>query len=81
MDVVLSRDVETQRGEGRAALPGYAVSLVTADEKPLPQEIQKLPPAPLEHAVVEGFELSNVRARSMEPQRESRAEQAPRVHT
>jgi ATP-dependent RNA helicase RhlE len=66
---------------GRAAVPGHAVSLVTADEKPLPHEIQKLPPAPLEHAVIEGFEVSNGRARSMEPQRESRAEQAPRVHT
>jgi hypothetical protein len=47
------------------------VSLVTTEEKPLLQEIQKLLSAPLEHAVVQGFEVSNVGARPAHP-RENR---------
>ncbi len=58
---------------GRAGVPGHAVSLVTADEKPLLHEIQKLLSAPLEHAVVEGFEVSHARARSTQP-RENRGQ-------
>ena len=56
---------------GRAGVPGHAVSLVTADEKPLLHEIQKLLSAPLEHTIVEGFEVSNVGARPAQP-RENR---------
>ena len=56
---------------GRAGVPGNAVSLVTADENPLLHEIQKLLSARLERAVVEGFEVSDTRAPSMQP-RENR---------
>jgi len=58
---------------GRAGVPGNAVSLVTADEKSLLHEIQKLLSAPLEHAVVEGFEVNHARARSAQP-RENRGQ-------
>ncbi len=47
---------------GRAGVPGNAVSLVTAEEKRLLHEIQKLLPSPLETAVVNGFEVSHVPA-------------------
>jgi ATP-dependent RNA helicase RhlE len=56
---------------GRAGVPGHAISLVTAEEKPLLHEIQKLLSAPLEHSSVEGFEVSNVRAQGA-PARENR---------
>ena len=56
---------------GRAGVPGHAVSLVTVDEKPLLHEIQKLLTAPLEHTIVEGFEVTNVGARPAQP-RENR---------
>ena len=52
---------------GRAGVPGQAVSLVTADEKPLLREIQKLLSTPLEHATVEGFEVTNQQARFTQP--------------
>ena len=58
---------------GRAGVPGHAVSLVTAEEKPLLHEIQKLLSAPLEHTMVEGFEVSNLRARPVQP-RENRGQ-------
>ena len=62
---------------GRAGVPGYAVSLVTAEEKPLLHEIQKLLSSPLEHAIVEGFEVSHVRAHSVQP-RDNRGNQKRR---
>jgi len=52
---------------GRAGVPGNAISLVTADETPLLHDIQKLLSARLEHAVVEGFEVSDTRAHLMQP--------------
>ncbi len=56
---------------GRAGVLGNAVSLVTAEDRPLLHDIQKLLSTPLEHAVVEGFEVNSVRARSEQP-RENR---------
>jgi ATP-dependent RNA helicase RhlE len=44
---------------GRAGLAGRAVSLVTAAERSLLRDIQRLLPAPLEQVVVEGFETTN----------------------
>ncbi len=41
---------------GRAGLAGRAISLVTAAERQLLRDIQRLLPAPLEQVVVEGFE-------------------------
>jgi ATP-dependent RNA helicase RhlE len=41
---------------GRAGLEGRAVSLVSAAERGLVRDIQRLLPSPLEHVVVEGFE-------------------------
>jgi ATP-dependent RNA helicase RhlE len=52
---------------GRAGVPGNAVSLVTADERPLLDGIQKLLSARLERAVVEGFEVSDMRALPVQP--------------
>jgi ATP-dependent RNA helicase RhlE len=52
---------------GRAGVPGNAVSLVTAEETPLLHEIQKLLSARLERAVVEGFEVSDLRAHAAQP--------------
>ena len=66
---------------GRAAVPGHAVSLVTADEKPPPHEISE---------AATGSASARRRRRLRGEQRasafdgaarESRAEQAPRVHT
>src|SRR5262245_8206935 len=66
---------------GRAGVPGNAVSLVTADEKPLLHEIQKLLSARLERSVVEGFEVSDVRTHPVQPreqrQKSSRREFVP----
>jgi ATP-dependent RNA helicase RhlE len=63
---------------GRAGVPGNAVSLVTADEKPLLHEIQKLLSTPLEHAVVQGFEVSHVRVQPRENrERNTRAALVP----
>jgi hypothetical protein len=45
---------------------------VTAEERPLLHEIQKLLSTPLEQVIVEGFEASHVRARGGQP-RENRA--------
>jgi ATP-dependent RNA helicase RhlE len=59
---------------GRAGVPGNAVSLVTADDKSLLHEIQKLLSAPLEHVSLEGFEVSSARRRSGQP-REDRGKQ------
>jgi ATP-dependent RNA helicase RhlE len=44
---------------GRAGLAGHAISLVTAAERDLLRDIQRLLPAPLEQVVVEGFETAN----------------------
>ena len=52
---------------GRAGVPGHALSLVTAEETPLLHEIQTLLSARLEHAAVEGFGESQVRAHSVQP--------------
>jgi ATP-dependent RNA helicase RhlE len=54
---------------GRAGLPGRAISLVSASERGLLHDIQRLLPTPLEHVVVEGFEVakSTPRAASHEP--------------
>jgi ATP-dependent RNA helicase RhlE len=41
---------------GRAGVPGRALSLVSAPERGLLREIQRLLPSPLEHVVVKGFE-------------------------
>jgi ATP-dependent RNA helicase RhlE len=41
---------------GRAGKPGRALSLVSAPERRLLREIQRLLPSPLEHVVVKGFE-------------------------
>jgi ATP-dependent RNA helicase RhlE len=62
---------------GRAGVPGHAVSLVTAEEKPLLHEIQKLLSTPLEQASVEGFEMSNVRTHVSQP-RENRGQKKRR---
>jgi ATP-dependent RNA helicase RhlE len=62
---------------GRAGVPGHAVSLVIAEEKSLLHEIQNLLSTPLEHVIVEGFEVSNGRARSG-PLRENRGRQKRR---
>jgi len=62
---------------GRAGVPGNAISLVTADEKPLLHEIQKLLSAPLQHVIVAGFEVSNARARTPQP-RENRGKNTRR---
>jgi hypothetical protein len=40
---------------------------VTAEEKPLLHDIQKLLSTPLEQVIVEGFELSDARARRGQP--------------
>ena len=47
---------------GRAGVPGHAVSLVTAEERPLLRQIQKLLSTPLEHVTVPGFDVSDTRA-------------------
>jgi ATP-dependent RNA helicase RhlE len=52
---------------GRAGVPGHAVSLVTAEDKPLLHGIQKLLSTSLEHASVEGFEVTNQQAPSTRP--------------
>ena len=69
---------------GRAGVPGNAVSLVTADEKPLLHEIQKLLSARLEHAVVDGFGGSEMRAHPVQPrenrQKHQRREFVPDRH-
>jgi ATP-dependent RNA helicase RhlE len=52
---------------GRAGVPGHAVSLVTAEEKPLLRDIQKLLPTPLEQVVVDGFAAGDARASSEQP--------------
>ena len=44
---------------GRAGLAGTALSLVTAAERGLLHDIQRLLPAPLEQVVVEGFETNS----------------------
>ena len=44
---------------GRAGLAGRAISLVTAADRQLLRDIQRLLPAPLEQVVVEGFETVN----------------------
>jgi ATP-dependent RNA helicase RhlE len=41
---------------GRAGAAGHAISLVTSEERPLLQAIQRLLSAPLEFAVIAGFE-------------------------
>jgi ATP-dependent RNA helicase RhlE len=62
---------------GRAGVPGQAVSLVTAEEKSLLHSIQNLLSTPLEHVIVEGFDISDARARSGRP-RENRGKQKRR---
>jgi ATP-dependent RNA helicase RhlE len=62
---------------GRAGVPGHAVSLVTAEEKSLLREIENLLSTRLEHVIVNGFEVSNARARSEQP-RENRGKQKRR---
>jgi ATP-dependent RNA helicase RhlE len=52
---------------GRAGVPGHAVSLVTAEDKPLLHGIQKLLSTSLEHASVEGFEVTSQQAPSTRP--------------
>jgi len=49
---------------GRAGLAGRAVSLVTAGDRALLGDVQRLLPAPLEQVVVEGFEVSHEPART-----------------
>lgn len=44
---------------GRAGLAGRAVSLVSAADRSLLHDIQRLLPAPLEQVVVEGFEVTH----------------------
>ena len=44
---------------GRAGLAGRAISLVTAADRQILRDIQRLLPAPLEQVVVEGFETVN----------------------
>ena len=43
---------------GRAGLAGRAVSLVSAADRPLLRDIERLLPAPLEHVVVDGSEVA-----------------------
>ncbi len=45
---------------GRAGIAGRAISFVTASERDLLRDIQRLLPAPLEHVAVDGFETSLV---------------------
>jgi ATP-dependent RNA helicase RhlE len=52
---------------GRAGAPGQAVSLVTAEEKPLLHGIQKLLATPLEQVTVAGFEATGARAPGGQP--------------
>jgi ATP-dependent RNA helicase RhlE len=63
---------------GRAGVPGHAVSLVTAEEKSLLHEIENLLSTRLEQVIVDGFEVSNARARSGQP-RENRGKQKRRA--
>jgi ATP-dependent RNA helicase RhlE len=65
---------------GRAGVPGHAVSLVTAEEASLLHAIQSLLSAPLEHVIVEGFEVSSARGRSGQP-RGSRQTEWQRRHS
>lgn len=52
---------------GRAGLAGRAVSLVSADDRSLLQDIQRLLKEPLEHVRVEGFEAPHVAVPSNAP--------------
>ena len=61
---------------GRAGRSGCAVSLVSAEERSLLRDIQRLLPAPLEQEVVEGFEVSAVRVPSG-PQTRQRSNRRP----
>jgi ATP-dependent RNA helicase RhlE len=44
---------------GRAGLTGRAVSLVTAGDRDLLRDIQRLLPSPVEHVVVDGFPMTS----------------------
>ena len=61
---------------GRAGRSGCAVSLVSAEERSLLRDIQRLLPAPLEQEVVEGFEVSAARVPSG-PQTRQRSNRRP----
>ncbi len=52
---------------GRAGLAGRAVSLVSAEDRPLLQDIQRLLKEPLEHVRVEGYEAPPVATPSSAP--------------
>jgi len=56
---------------GRAGLAGRAISLVTASERELLRDIQRLLPAPLEHVVVDGFEKTDAPTLGGQHRRES----------
>ena len=55
---------------GRAGRSGCAVSLVSAEERTLLRDIQRLLPAPLEQVAVEGFEMAAARVPSRPPARD-----------
>jgi len=58
---------------GRAGLAGRAVSLVTASDRPLLRDIQKLLSEPLETVAVPGFEATNGSSPTPQPRRPERS--------
>ncbi len=60
---------------GRAGLAGRAVSLVTASDRPLLRDIQKLLSEPLETVAVPGFEATNNSSPTPQQRRPDRSRQ------
>lgn len=54
---------------GRAGLPGRAISLVSGPDRKLLHDIQRLLPSPLEHVVVDGFDVAKSAPRPVDSQR------------